>query len=74
MYRLRLSPDTHHEIYYEQVVIVPIIKGPGEESDLVNTAVDDAACRLKAAGIRVKVNIRKGRGGGRVDSRWWRPL
>ena len=43
---------------------MPIIKGPGEESDLVNAAVDDAANRLKAAGIRVKVNTRRGKGNG----------
>lgn len=65
--RLRFSSDTLHETCCEQVVIVPIIKGPGEESDLVNTAVDDAARRLKAAGIRVKVSIRRV-GGGRVTA------
>lgn len=37
------------------MVIVPIIKGPGEETDLVNKAVDGVVAELKAAGVRVKV-------------------
>ncbi|KAG5184462.1 hypothetical protein JKP88DRAFT_314700 [Tribonema minus] len=41
-----------------QVVIVPITKGQGEDTDLVNSFVDTAVAQLKAQGIRVKVDDR----------------
>ncbi len=34
---------------------MPITKGPGEDTDLVNKAVDAVAEKLKKAGVRVKV-------------------
>lgn len=54
------------------MVIVPITKGPGEDTDLVNKAVDDVVQQLKAAGVRVKasdkMNIKNARerGGGQI--------
>jgi len=41
-----------------QVVIVPIIKGEGEDTKLVNSKVDEMVASLKSAGIRVKVDDR----------------
>lgn len=37
------------------MVIVPITKGAGEDTDLVNKAVDAVVEKLKKAGVRVKV-------------------
>ncbi|CBJ31687.1 Proline--tRNA ligase, central part [Ectocarpus siliculosus] len=51
---LRLPPA----VAPKQVVIVPITKGPGEDTDLVNKAVDGVVDQLKAAGVRVKVDER----------------
>lgn len=34
---------------------MPITKGPGEDTDLVNKAIDDAVKQLRTAGVRVKV-------------------
>ncbi|CAN0031904.1 unnamed protein product [Pylaiella littoralis] len=51
---LRLPPA----VAPKQVVIVPITKGPGEDTDLVNKAVDEVVKELRTAGIRVKVDDR----------------
>lgn len=49
------------------MVIVPITKGPGEDTDLVNKAVDDVVQQLTTAGVRVKASEKVGQeteGGG----------
>eukprot|EP00903_Cladosiphon_okamuranus_P015385 g14210.t2 len=51
---LRLPPA----VAPKQVVIVPITKGPGDDTDLVNKAIDGVVQQLKTAGVRVKVDDR----------------
>lgn len=56
------------------MVIVPITKGPGEDTDLVNKAIDGVVQQLKAAGVRVKaseITIRTegGAGGAKYENR-----
>jgi prolyl-tRNA synthetase len=41
-----------------QIVIVPIVKGPGEETNKVNARIDEIVQQLKKKGIRVKVDDR----------------
>eukprot|EP00953_Heterococcus_sp_UTEX-ZZ885_P012348 7079-Heterococcus_DN1.PRE.2 len=51
---LRLPPA----VAPHQVVVVPITKGEGQETDLVYSVIDKAVTAMKAKGIRVKVDNR----------------